>query len=101
MFSAAAEASYLSGWMAFDNAEHDIAEPHFTLGPKPTKRALCGLDAAPPVSAVDSGGRRSRSMATQEGVCLPDRRKQGTRQLPPAPPRRTPAVLGKACGSNL
>ncbi|MER5466612.1 Tat pathway signal protein [Streptomyces sp. NPDC002668] len=39
MFSAAAEASYLSGWMAFDNAEHDIAEPYFALGLKLAARA--------------------------------------------------------------
>lgn len=39
MFSAAAEASYLSGWMAFDNGEHDIAEPYFALGLKLAARA--------------------------------------------------------------
>jgi tetratricopeptide (TPR) repeat protein len=39
MFSAAAEVSYLSGWMAFDNGEHDIAEPYFTLGLKLAARA--------------------------------------------------------------
>ncbi|WP_019061476.1 hypothetical protein [Streptomyces prunicolor] len=39
MFSAAAEATYLSGWMAFDNGEHDIAEPYFTLALKLAARA--------------------------------------------------------------
>ncbi|WP_255953963.1 Tat pathway signal protein [Streptomyces odontomachi] len=40
MFSAAAEASYLSGWMAFDNGEHEIAEPYFALGLKLAARAV-------------------------------------------------------------
>ncbi|MET7608953.1 Tat pathway signal protein [Streptomyces avermitilis] len=39
MYSAAAEASYLSGWMAFDNGEHDLAEPYFALGLKLAARA--------------------------------------------------------------
>ncbi|MER6091275.1 Tat pathway signal protein [Streptomyces bluensis] len=39
MYSAAAEASYLSGWMAFDNGEHDVAEPYFALGLKLAARA--------------------------------------------------------------
>ncbi|MER6528124.1 Tat pathway signal protein [Streptomyces sp. NPDC001508] len=34
MYSAAAEGSYLSGWMAFDNGEHGVAERYFTLGVK-------------------------------------------------------------------
>lgn len=39
MFSAAAEATYLSGWMAFDNGEHEIAEPYFALAVKLAARA--------------------------------------------------------------
>jgi len=31
MFSAASELAYLSGWMAFDNAEHFIAQQYFTI----------------------------------------------------------------------
>ncbi|UCM91189.1 Tat pathway signal protein [Streptomyces marincola] len=31
MFSAASELAYLSGWMAFDNAEHAAAQRYFTL----------------------------------------------------------------------
>lgn len=31
MFTAASELAYLSGWMAFDNAEHAIAQRYFTL----------------------------------------------------------------------
>lgn len=31
MFSAASELAYLSGWMAFDNAEHPVAQRYFTL----------------------------------------------------------------------
>ena len=34
MFSAASELSCLSGWMAFDNAEHSIAQNYFTLAVK-------------------------------------------------------------------
>jgi hypothetical protein len=30
MFSAASELAYLSGWMAFDNAEHPVAQQYFT-----------------------------------------------------------------------
>ncbi|MER6131888.1 Tat pathway signal protein [Streptomyces sp. NPDC001815] len=39
MYSAAAEGAYLSGWMAFDNGEHDIAQPYFALGLKLAARA--------------------------------------------------------------
>ncbi|MET9134249.1 Tat pathway signal protein [Streptomyces antibioticus] len=39
MHAAAAEGSYLSGWMAFDNGEHGIAERYFTLGLKLAARA--------------------------------------------------------------
>jgi len=31
MFSAAGELSYLAGWMAFDNAEHSIAQQYYNL----------------------------------------------------------------------
>jgi hypothetical protein len=31
MFSAASELSYLAGWMAFDDAEHSIAQQYFSL----------------------------------------------------------------------
>ncbi|MEV6670371.1 Tat pathway signal protein [Streptomyces sp. NPDC051162] len=34
MFSAASELTYLAGWMAFDNAEHSIAQRYFTLAVK-------------------------------------------------------------------
>ncbi|MCX5378094.1 Tat pathway signal protein [Streptomyces sp. NBC_00091] len=34
MFSTAAELAYLSGWMAFDNGEHPIAQKHFTVAVK-------------------------------------------------------------------
>lgn len=33
-FSAASELAYLSGWMAFDNAEHAIAQRYFTVAVK-------------------------------------------------------------------
>lgn len=31
MFSAASELAYLSGWMAFDNGEHSVAQRYFTM----------------------------------------------------------------------
>ena len=34
MFSAASELAYLSGWMAFDNAEHTIAQHYFSVAVK-------------------------------------------------------------------
>ncbi len=34
MFSAASELAYLAGWMAFDDAEHSIAQRYFTLAVK-------------------------------------------------------------------
>lgn len=34
MFTAASELSYLCGWMAFDNAEHTIAQNHFRVAVK-------------------------------------------------------------------
>lgn len=34
MFSAASELAYLSGWMAFDDAEHAIAQHYFTMAVK-------------------------------------------------------------------
>lgn len=34
MFSAASELAYLCGWMAFDNAEHAIAQHYFTVAVK-------------------------------------------------------------------
>ncbi|MFF8531650.1 Tat pathway signal protein [Streptomyces sp. NPDC015532] len=39
MYCAAGEAAYLVGWMAFDNGEHDLAEPYFALGLKLAARA--------------------------------------------------------------
>jgi hypothetical protein len=34
MFSAAGELAYLCGWMAFDNAEHTVAQHYFTIAVK-------------------------------------------------------------------
>lgn len=34
VFSAASELAYLAGWMAFDNAEHGVAQHHFTVAVK-------------------------------------------------------------------
>jgi hypothetical protein len=34
MFTAASELAYLAGWMAFDNAEHSMAQRHFSISVK-------------------------------------------------------------------
>lgn len=39
MFSAAGELAYLSAWMAFDNAEHSVAQRYFLLAAKLAARA--------------------------------------------------------------
>ncbi|MEU8567412.1 Tat pathway signal protein [Streptomyces pathocidini] len=39
MFAAAAELAYLSGWMAFDNSQHSVAQNYFTLAVKLAARA--------------------------------------------------------------
>jgi hypothetical protein len=39
MFSAAGELAYLSGWMAFDNGEHAVAQRYFVLAVKLAARA--------------------------------------------------------------
>jgi tetratricopeptide (TPR) repeat protein len=55
MFSAAGELAYLSGWMAFDNGEHAIAQRYFNLALKLSARA-----ANPPLA-----GHVLRAMAHQ------------------------------------
>jgi len=55
MYSAAAELAYLVGWMAFDNAEHGLAQQYFRLGLK-----LAGHAENPPLS-----GHILRAMAHQ------------------------------------
>lgn len=89
MYSAAAEASYLSGWMAFDNGEHDVAEPYFALALKLAARAgdapLSGhilramahqaldlglFDKALELSAASIAGRRYESATPRERALL-------------------------------
>ncbi|MGH3870696.1 MAG: helix-turn-helix transcriptional regulator [Pseudonocardiaceae bacterium] len=55
MFSAASELAYLSGWMAFDNAEHSIAQRYFSIAVK-----LAAEAADPPMA-----GHIFRAMAHQ------------------------------------
>jgi hypothetical protein len=55
MFTAASELAYLSGWMAFDNAEHAIAQRYFTVAVK-----LAAEADDPPMS-----GHVLRAMAHQ------------------------------------
>ncbi|MFE1749588.1 Tat pathway signal protein [Streptomyces anandii] len=89
MYSAAAEGSYLSGWMAFDNSEHGVAERYFALGVKLAARAgdapLSGhiframahqaLDLglvhdALALSTASMAGQRYRSAAPRERALL-------------------------------
>src|SRR6266511_1649587 len=60
MFSAASELAYLSGWMAFDNAEHAVAQSHFTLA-SPRERALLGVVHARALAAA--GDRQAAAAA--------------------------------------
>jgi hypothetical protein len=55
MFSAASELAYLSGWMAFDNAEHSIAQHYFSVAVK-----LAAEADDPPWRAMSFGPWRIR-----------------------------------------
>lgn len=90
MFSAAAELSYLSGWMAFDNGEHAVAQKYFDLAVKLAARA-----ADAPLS-----GHILRAMAHQaidlgfarEGLQLAEASVHGERYAAATPRER--ALLG-------
>lgn len=90
MFSAAAELAYLSGWMAFDNGEHALAQRYFVLGVKLAARA-----ADAPLT-----GHILRAMAHQaidlgffaQGLDLSTASMQGQRYASASPKER--ALLG-------
>lgn len=90
MFSAAGELAYLSGWMAFDNNEHAIAQRYFTLAVKLAARAgdypLSGhILRAMAHQAIDLG-------AHQNGLDLAVASMDGQRYLSATPRER--ALLG-------
>jgi hypothetical protein len=90
MFSAAGELTYLSGWMAFDNSEHAIAQRYFVLA---VKLAACA--GGQPLS-----GHILRAMAHQaidlgaykQGLDLAAASVEGQRYLSATPRER--ALLG-------
>ncbi|WP_147437741.1 hypothetical protein [Streptomyces radicis] len=90
MVSAAAELSYLSGWMAFDNGEHAVAQHYFTLAV-----SLAAEADDPPLA-----GHVLRAMAHQavdlghprEAVRLASAAVEGQRYASAAPRER--ALLG-------
>ncbi|MFI6813301.1 hypothetical protein ACIBG7_12860 [Nonomuraea sp. NPDC050328] len=90
MFSAAGELAYLSGWMAFDNSEHPLAQQYFLLALK-----LCAHSGNPPLT-----GHVLRAMAhqaldlghPQRGLELAEASVQGQRYLSATPRER--ALLG-------
>ncbi|MBT2395598.1 Tat pathway signal protein [Streptomyces sp. ISL-100] len=90
MFSAAAELSYLSGWMAFDNGEQALAQHYFVLAVK-----LAAQADNPPLT-----GHILRAMAHQAidlgfftgGLRLSSASIQGTRYSSATPRER--ALLG-------
>ncbi|MFF0446008.1 Tat pathway signal protein [Streptomyces sp. NPDC004609] len=90
MFAAAAELSYLSGWMAFDNGEQAVAQKYFVLAVKLAARAgdapLSGhILRAMAHQAIDLGFAR-------EGLMLAEASIQGERYAAATPRER--ALLG-------
>ncbi|HET9658452.1 MAG TPA: hypothetical protein VFP72_24075, partial [Kineosporiaceae bacterium] len=90
MFSAAGELAYLSGWMAFDNSEHAVAQRYFALAVKFAARAgnypLSGhILRAMAHQAIDLG-------AHQYGLDLAQASMDGQRYLSATPRER--ALLG-------
>ncbi len=90
MFSAAGETAYLSGWMAFDNSEHAVAQRYFALALQLAARA-----GNPPLA-----GHILRAMAHQaidlgfckQGLDLSAASMQGQRYASATPRER--ALLG-------
>jgi len=90
IFSAAGELAYLSGWMAFDNSEHAIAQRYFVLAVKLAARAgdypLSGhILRAMAHQAIDLG-------ACQQGLDLAAASVEGQRYVCATPRER--ALLG-------
>jgi hypothetical protein len=90
MFSAAGESAYLSGWMAFDNSEHAIAQRYFVLAVELAARAgdhpLSGhILRAMAHQAIDLG-------AYKQGLDFATASVEGQRYLSATPRER--ALLG-------
>ena len=99
MFSAASELAYLSGWMAFDNAEHSIAQHYFSVAVK-----LAAEADDPPMA-----GHVLRAMAHQavdlghvrQGLQLAAASMDGKRYRMPSPRERAlfGVVYARALGA--
>lgn len=99
MFSVASELAYLSGWMAFDNAEHAIAQHYFSVAVK-----LAAEADDPPMA-----GHVLRAMAHQavdlghvrQGVELAAASMEGTRYRMASPRERAlfGVVYARALGA--
>ncbi|WP_274561659.1 Tat pathway signal protein [Streptomyces spiramyceticus] len=97
MYSAAGELSYLSGWMAFDNGDHALAQKYFTLAVK-----LAAQADDPPLS-----GHILRAMAHQaidlgfhqQGLDLASASMEGQRYAAATPRER--ALLGVVYARSL
>ncbi|HKR49734.1 MAG TPA: helix-turn-helix domain-containing protein [Pseudonocardiaceae bacterium] len=99
MFSAASELAYLSGWMAFDNAEHAIAQHYFSIAVK-----LAAEADDPPMA-----GHALRAMAHQavdlghfrQGLELASASMEGKRYLVASPRERAlfGVVYARALGA--
>jgi hypothetical protein len=90
MFSAAGELSYLTGWMAFDNSEHALAQQYFALAVKLAARSgddpLSGhILRAMAHQAIDLGAR-------EQGLDLAEASVDGQRYSSATPRER--ALLG-------
>ena len=100
MFTASAELAYLSGWMAFDNAEHTVAVQYYHLAVKlaaeANNPAMAGhVLRAMAHQAIDLGHRR-------EALELATAATQGSRYASASPRERAllGVVLGRALAAN-
>ncbi|MFM9445114.1 Tat pathway signal protein [Streptomyces acidiscabies] len=97
MFSSASELAYLSGWMAFDNAEHSTAQRHFSVAVRLAAEAddppMAGhILRAMAHQAVDLGHR-------QEALDLASASMDGQRYTSASPRER--ALLGVVHARSL
>lgn len=97
MYSAVAELTYVSGWMAFDNSEHDVAEEQFVTAVKLAARAANAplsrhILRAMAHQAIDLG-------FTHEALTLAQRSVEGERYAAATPRER--ALLGVVHARSL
>jgi len=67
MFSTAGELAYLCGWMAFDNAEHALAQRYFTVALKLTAEVMEFVASA---DTTLSGSQLASEVEARFGVTL-------------------------------